>query len=140
MSPTPWGLGLFLPAAPIVFMADRWSTWRQNPIEATARCVGHPRPPVFNFTDVYERSMSPAARGGPIRRKRWSAVRADARRSKAREAVLTASERVVGQLGGALERTLSALRAVFAAIADRDGTAMRSRASGTARPRSTRIS
>jgi 3-deoxy-D-manno-octulosonic-acid transferase len=28
---------------------------------------------------------------------------------KAREAVLTASERVVGQLGGALERTLSAL-------------------------------
>ena len=28
---------------------------------------------------------------------------------KAREAVLTASERVVGQLGGALERTLAAL-------------------------------
>ena len=28
---------------------------------------------------------------------------------KAREAVLTASEHVVGQLGGALERTLSAL-------------------------------
>ena len=57
-----------------------------------------------------KRSIPPAARGGPIRRKRWSSrsdrLLADPR---AREALLTASERVVGQLGGALERTLTAL-------------------------------
>ena len=56
------------------------------------------------------RSIAPAARGGPIRRKRWSSSSASCWPiPTAREAVLAASERVVEQLGGALERTLAAL-------------------------------
>jgi len=65
---------------------------------------------VFNFADVYEALDS--ARG---------ARRADTQDMlvkqigqllndpRARDAMLVASERVVGQLGGALERTLTAL-------------------------------
>ena len=56
------------------------------------------------------RSIRPAARAGPTRQealvKQLGQLLAD---PKAREASLAASERVVEQLGGALERTLTAL-------------------------------
>ena len=136
-------LGLFYRLAPIVFMGGSLvEHGGQNPIEAIklGASVIH-GPHVFNFTDVYE---ALDAAGGARRAdtqealvKQFGQMLAD---PKAREAVLTASERVVGQLGGALERTLSRARAVSAAVADRDGSRQCvSRASGTARPRSTRI-
>src|SRR5213079_1177659 len=105
-------LGLFYRLAPIVFMGGSLvEHGGQNPIEAIklGASIVH-GPHVFNFTDVYEALDS----AGGARRadtqealvKQFGQMLAD---SKAREAVLTASERVVGQLGGALERTLSAL-------------------------------
>ncbi len=105
-------LGLFYRLAPIVFMGGSLvEHGGQNPIEAIklGASIVH-GPHVFNFTDVYEALDS----AGGARRadteealvKQFGQMLADA---KAREAVLTASERVVGQLGGALERTLSAL-------------------------------
>ena len=105
-------LGLFYRLAPIVFMGGSLvEHGGQNPIEAIklGASVIH-GPHVFNFTDVYE---ALDAAGGARRAdtqealvKHFGQMLAD---PKAREAVLTASERVVGQLGGALERTLSAL-------------------------------
>jgi 3-deoxy-D-manno-octulosonic-acid transferase len=105
-------LGLFYRLAPIVFMGGSLvEHGGQNPIEAIklGASVIH-GPHVFNFTDVYE---ALDAAGGARRAdtqealvKQFGQMLADPR---AREAVLTASERVVGQLGGALERTLSAL-------------------------------
>ena len=105
-------LGLFYRLAPIVFMGGSLvEHGGQNPIEAIklGASVVH-GPHVFNFTDVYEALDS----AGGARRaetpealvKQFGQMLSDAR---AREAVLAASERVVGQLGGALERTLSAL-------------------------------
>ena len=105
-------LGLFYRLAPIVFMGGSLvEHGGQNPIEAIklGASIVH-GPHVFNFADVYEALDS--ARG---------ARRADTQEMlvnqigqllddpRARDALLTASERVVGQLGGALERTLSAL-------------------------------
>ena len=56
------------------------------------------------------RSIAPAARGAPIRQealvKQLGQLLAD---PAAREASLAAAERVVEQLGGALDRTLAAL-------------------------------
>ena len=105
-------LGLFYRLAPIVFMGGSLvEHGGQNPIEAIklGAAVVH-GPHVFNFTDVYEALDSA---GGARRAETQEALTkqigqllADPR---AREAVLTASERVVGQLGGALERTLAAL-------------------------------
>ena len=105
-------LGLFYRLAPIVFMGGSLvEHGGQNPIEAIklGASIVH-GPHVFNFTDVYE---ALDAAGGARRAdtqealvKQCGQMLAD---PKAREAVLTASERVVGQLGGALERTLSAL-------------------------------
>src|SRR6267154_1047708 len=105
-------LGLFYRLSPIVFMGGSLvEHGGQNPIEAVklGASVVH-GPHVFNFTDVYE---ALDAAGGARRAdtqealvKQFGQMLAD---PKAREAVLTASERVVGQLGGALERTLSAL-------------------------------
>jgi 3-deoxy-D-manno-octulosonic-acid transferase len=105
-------LGLFYRLAPIVFMGGSLvEHGGQNPIEAIklGASVIH-GPHVFNFTDVYEALDS----AGGARRaetpealvKHLGQMLADPR---AREAMLAASERVVGQLGGALERTLSAL-------------------------------
>ncbi len=105
-------LGLFYRLAPIVFMGGSLvEHGGQNPIEAIklGASVVH-GPHVFNFTDVYEALDS----AGGARRaetpealvKQFGQMLADPR---ARQAVLIASERVVGQLGGALERTLSAL-------------------------------
>jgi 3-deoxy-D-manno-octulosonic-acid transferase len=105
-------LGLFYRLAPIVFMGGSLvERGGQNPIEAIklGASIVH-GPHVFNFTDVYE---TLDAAGGARRAdsqealvKHLGQLLADPR---AREAVLTASERVVGQLGGGLERTLSAL-------------------------------
>lgn len=105
-------LGLFYRLAPIVFMGGSLvEHGGQNPIEAIklGASIVH-GPHVFNFTDVYEALDS----AGGARRadsqealvKQLGQLLAD---PKVREALLTASERVVGQLGGALERTISAL-------------------------------
>ena len=103
-------LGLFYRLAPIVFMGGSLvEHGGQNPIEAIklGASIIH-GPHVFNFTDVYE---ALDAAGGARRAdtqealvKQFGQMLAD---PKAREAVLAASERVVGQLGGALERTLA---------------------------------
>src|SRR5215470_2676511 len=105
-------LGLFYRLAPIVFMGGSLvEHGGQNPIEAVklGASIVH-GPHVFNFTDVYE---ALDAAGGARRAdtsdalvKQFGQLLAD---PAAREAVLIASERVVDQLGGALERTLSAL-------------------------------
>ena len=105
-------LGLFYRLAPIVFMGGSLvEHGGQNPIEAIklGASIVH-GPHVFNFADVYEALDS----AGGARRadtqealvKQIGQLLADPR---AREASLAASERVVEQLGGALERTLSAL-------------------------------
>src|SRR5205823_9189524 len=105
-------LGLFYRLAPIVFMGGSLvEHGGQNPIEAIklGASIVH-GPHVFNFTDVYEAlDNAGGARLADTPEalvKQFGQMLADPR---AREAVLTASERVVGQLGGALERTLSAL-------------------------------
>jgi 3-deoxy-D-manno-octulosonic-acid transferase len=105
-------LGLFYRLAPIVFMGGSLvEHGGQNPIEAVklGASIVH-GPHVFNFTDVYE-ALDDA--GGARRAdspdalmKQLGQLLAD---PKAREASLVAAEHVVEQLGGALERTLSAL-------------------------------
>jgi len=105
-------LGLFYRLAPIVFMGGSLiEHGGQNPIEAVklGASIVH-GPHVFNFTDVYE---ALDAAGGARRAdsqealvKQLGQLLADPR---ARDASLAASERVVEQLGGALERTLTAL-------------------------------
>src|SRR5215207_3444403 len=105
-------LGLFYRFAPIVFMGGSLVPHGgQNPIEAIklGASVVH-GPHVFNFTDVYEAlDRAGGARQADTQEalvKQLGQMLAD---PKAREAMLAASERVVEQLGGALERTLSAL-------------------------------
>jgi 3-deoxy-D-manno-octulosonic-acid transferase len=105
-------MGLFYRLAPIVFMGGSLvEHGGQNPIEAIklGASVVH-GPHVFNFTDVYE---ALDAAGGARRAdtgdalvKQLGQLLAD---PKVRGAQLVASERVVEQLGGALERTLTAL-------------------------------
>src|SRR3954447_23330839 len=105
-------LGLFYRLAPIVFMGGSLvEHGGQNPIEAVklGASIVH-GPHVFNFSDVYEAlDQAGGARqadGQEVLVKQLGQLLADPR---AREASLAASERVVEQLGGALERTLSAL-------------------------------
>ena len=105
-------MGLFYRLAPIVFMGGSLvEHGGQNPIEAVklGASVVH-GPHVFNFIDVYE---ALDAAGGARRAdsqealvKQLGQLLAD---PNARDAQLAASERVVEQLGGALERTLGAL-------------------------------
>jgi 3-deoxy-D-manno-octulosonic-acid transferase len=105
-------LGLFYRLAPIVFMGGSLvEHGGQNPIEAIklGAAIVH-GPHVFNFTDVYD---ALDAAGG--------AKQADAQQAlvkqigqwladpAARQTSVEAAGRVVDQLGGALERTLSAL-------------------------------
>jgi 3-deoxy-D-manno-octulosonic-acid transferase len=105
-------LGLFYRLAPIVFMGGSLvEHGGQNPIEAIklGAAIVH-GPHVFNFTDVYD---ALDANGG--------AKQADTRQAMvkqigqwladpvARQASVEAAGRVVDQLGGALDRTLSAL-------------------------------
>jgi 3-deoxy-D-manno-octulosonic-acid transferase len=105
-------LGLFYRLAPIVFMGGSLvEHGGQNPIEAVklGASIVH-GPHVFNFTDVYE---ALDAAGGARRADTQDALVKQLGQllanPDAREASLAASERVVEQLGGALERTLSAL-------------------------------
>src|SRR5712671_2644118 len=105
-------LGLFYRLAPIVFMGGSLvEHGGQNPIEAVklGASIVH-GPHVFNFTDVYE---ALDAAGGARRAdsqealvKQLGQLLAD---PAARELSVGAAERVVEQLGGALDRTLAAL-------------------------------
>jgi 3-deoxy-D-manno-octulosonic-acid transferase len=105
-------LGLFYRLAPIVFMGGSLvEHGGQNPIEAVklGAAIVH-GPHVFNFTDVYEALDSAGgARRADTQEALVKQIGQLLANPKAREASLAASERVVAQLGGALERTLSAL-------------------------------
>jgi 3-deoxy-D-manno-octulosonic-acid transferase len=105
-------MGLFYRLSPIVFMGGSLiEHGGQNPIEAIklGASVVH-GPHVFNFADVYE--ALDGAGGARLADTREALVKqlgqllAD---PGARGRVLGAAERVVSQLGGALDRTLSAL-------------------------------
>jgi 3-deoxy-D-manno-octulosonic-acid transferase len=105
-------LGLFYRFAPIVFMGGSLvAHGGQNPIEAVklGASIVH-GPHVFNFADVYEAlDRAGGARQAGTQEalvKQLGQLLADPR---AREICVAASERVVEQLGGALERTLTAL-------------------------------
>jgi 3-deoxy-D-manno-octulosonic-acid transferase len=105
-------LGLFYRLAPIVFMGGSLvEHGGQNPIEAVklGASIVH-GPHIFNFPDVYEA----LDRSGGGKRadtlealvKQLGQLLAD---PAARDLSIAAAERVVVQLGGALDRTLSAL-------------------------------
>jgi 3-deoxy-D-manno-octulosonic-acid transferase len=105
-------LGLFYRLAPIVFMGGSLvEHGGQNPVEAVklGASIVH-GPHVFNFTDVYEAldGAGGARRADTLEAlvKQLGQLLAD---PAAREASLAASERVVADLGGALDRTLTAL-------------------------------
>src|SRR6266568_9194134 len=105
-------LGLFYRLAPIVFMGGSLvPRGGQNPIEAIklGASIVH-GPHVFNFTDVYE---ALDRSGGAGRADTQEAVVKQLRRlladPAARELSVSAAERVVEQLGGALDRTMAAL-------------------------------
>ncbi|HLI98994.1 MAG TPA: 3-deoxy-D-manno-octulosonic acid transferase [Bradyrhizobium sp.] len=105
-------LGLFYRLSPIVFMGGSLvEHGGQNPIEAVklGASIVH-GPHIFNFADVYE-ALSQA--GGTKRAdtqealvKQLGQLLAD---PAARDLAIAAAERVVLQLGGALDRTLAAL-------------------------------
>ena len=105
-------LGLFYRLSPIVFMGGSLvDHGGQNPIEAVklGAAVVH-GPHVFNFSDVYRGARSGRRRAPADTRealvKQLGQLLADPEGARAS---LAASERVVEQLGGALERTLIAL-------------------------------
>jgi len=105
-------LGLFYRLSPIVFMGGSLvEHGGQNPIEAIklGASIVH-GPHVFNFGDVYEAlDQAGGARKADTQEalvKQLGQLLADPR---AREVSLAASERVVEQLGGALDRTMIAL-------------------------------
>jgi 3-deoxy-D-manno-octulosonic-acid transferase len=105
-------LGLFYRLAPVVFMGGSLvEHGGQNPIEAVklGAAVVH-GPHTFNFAEVYDMlDRSGGARvadGQEELVKQLGRLLADA---DARSALVNAGERVVEQLGGALERTLAAL-------------------------------
>jgi 3-deoxy-D-manno-octulosonic-acid transferase len=105
-------LGLFYRLAPIVFMGGSLvEHGGQNPIEAIklGASIVH-GPHVFNFADVYE-ALDGA--GGARRADTQEALVKQLGQllanPVARESSVAASERVVEQLGGALDRTLAAL-------------------------------
>src|SRR5258705_3078528 len=105
-------LGLFYRLAPIVVMGGALVPHDgQNPIEAVqlGASIVH-GPHVFNFTDVYE-ALDRA--GGAGQADTQDALVKQLRRlladPAARELSVSAAERVVEQLGGALDRTLAAL-------------------------------
>ena len=105
-------LGLFYRLAPIVFMGGSLvEHGGQNPVEAVklGAAVVH-GPHVFNFTDVYEAldgaggAKSADTQDALVKQLgQWLADPA------ARDLSIAAAERVVVQLGGALDRTLAAL-------------------------------
>jgi 3-deoxy-D-manno-octulosonic-acid transferase len=119
-------LGLFYRLAPIVFMGGSLvAHGGQNPIEAVklGASVVH-GPHVFNFTDVY--AALDSAGGARQADTQEALVRqlgqllAD---PAARQSSVDAAERVVEQLGGALERTLAALEPYLLQVRLEMGTA-----------------
>jgi 3-deoxy-D-manno-octulosonic-acid transferase len=105
-------LGLFYRLGSIVFMGGSLvEHGGQNPIEAAklGASIVH-GPHVFNFTDVYEAldSVGGARRADTLETlvKQLGQLLAD---PAARDLSVAASERVIVQLGGALDRTLAAL-------------------------------
>ena len=105
-------LGLFYRLAPVVFMGGSLVPHGgQNPIEAVklGASIVH-GPHVFNFTDVYEAlDHAGGARQAGTQEalvKQLGQLLAD---PAARDMSVATSMRVVEQLGGALERTLTAL-------------------------------
>ncbi|SDS92576.1 3-deoxy-D-manno-octulosonic acid transferase [Bradyrhizobium canariense] len=105
-------LGLFYRLAPIVFMGGSLVRHGgQNPIEAIklGASIVH-GPHVFNFTDVYDALDSAGgARQADTQEALVEQLGQLLDDPVARETLVAASERVVEQLGGALERTLVAL-------------------------------
>ena len=105
-------LGLFYRLSPIVFMGGSLvEHGGQNPIEAVklGASIVH-GPHVFNFGDVYQ-ALDSAGGAKPADTqealvKQLGKLLAD---PAARNLSVAAAERVVSQLGGALERTLAAL-------------------------------
>jgi 3-deoxy-D-manno-octulosonic-acid transferase len=105
-------LGLFYRLSPIVFMGGSLVRHGgQNPIEAIklGASIVH-GPHVFNFTEVYETldraGGARQADGQETLIKQLGQLLSD---PAARDKTSAASTRVVGQLGGALERTMAAL-------------------------------
>jgi 3-deoxy-D-manno-octulosonic-acid transferase len=105
-------LGLFYRLAPIVFMGGSLvSHGGQNPIEAIklGASIVH-GPHVFNFADVYEAlDRAAGARCADTREALVKQVGRLLSDSRARDATIAAGDRVVVQLGGALDRTMAAL-------------------------------
>jgi 3-deoxy-D-manno-octulosonic-acid transferase len=105
-------LGLFYRLAPIVFMGGSLVPHGgQNPIEAVklGAAVVH-GPHVFNFGEVYE--LLDRAGGARVADDQAALVRQLGQLlddADARSTLVAAGERVVQQLGGALDRTLAAL-------------------------------
>ena len=105
-------LGLFYRLAEIVFMGGSLVPHGgQNPIEAIklGASIVH-GPHVFNFTDVYEALDSTG--GARMADTEETLVKQLGQLLASRDAsaaMSAASQRVVGELGGALERTLTAL-------------------------------
>jgi 3-deoxy-D-manno-octulosonic-acid transferase len=105
-------LGLFYRLSPVVFMGGSLVPHGgQNPIEAIklGASVVH-GPHVFNFTDVYE--ALDGAGGAKLADSSEQLVKQLGQmlgNVAAREHAIDAGQRVVDRLGGALERTLSAL-------------------------------
>jgi len=106
-------LGLFYRLAPIVFMGGSLvSHGGQNPIEAAklGAAIVH-GPHVFNFAEVYD--ALDRAGGARVADSEDMLVRQIGELlldPEARKTAIVTAERVVDQLGGALERTLFALR------------------------------
>src|SRR5580698_7127926 len=105
-------MGLFYRLSPIVFMGGSLvQHGGQNPIEAVklGASIVH-GPHVFNFTDVYEALDSVGgARTADTEEALVKQLGQLLASRDARAAMSAASQRVVGELGGALERTLTAL-------------------------------
>jgi len=105
-------LGLFYRLSPVVFMGGSLvRRGGQNPIEAVklGAAIVH-GPHVFNFSDVYEAldGAGGAHEAGTADAlvRQIGQLLADAR---SRDASVSSAQRVVDQLGGALDRTLVAL-------------------------------
>jgi 3-deoxy-D-manno-octulosonic-acid transferase len=105
-------LGLFYRLSPIVFMGGSLVPHGgQNPIEAVklGASIVH-GPHVFNFTDVYEAlDGAGGAKQADTEEALVKQLGQLLANPAARDASVSAAERVVEQLGGALERTMAAL-------------------------------
>ncbi|MEA2820152.1 MAG: 3-deoxy-D-manno-octulosonic-acid transferase [Bradyrhizobium sp.] len=105
-------LGLFYRLAPIVFMGGSLvEHGGQNPIEAIklGAAIVH-GPHVFNFTELYDAlDAGGGAKHADAQQALVKQIRQWLADPAARQASVEAGGRVVDRLGGALERTLSAL-------------------------------